>query len=68
MMPAPRRMLARVLLLVGLLLAWLILTGPGIPSWLDAVGQIGLWFGAALALYWLVWEMLVPALRRRRRP
>jgi hypothetical protein len=67
-MPPPKQMLGRIGLLVALLLAWGILSGPGIPSWLDAVGQIGLWFGAALAVYWVVRETLLPALRRRRRP
>jgi hypothetical protein len=65
-MPPPGQMLRRIGLLVALLLAWLIFSGPGIPSWLADVGQIALWFGAGLALYWLVWEILVPAVRRRR--
>jgi hypothetical protein len=67
-MPPPKQMLGRMGLLIVLLAAWAILSRPGIPSWLDTIGQIGLWFGAALALYWLVWETLLPTLRRRRRP
>ncbi|MEA2266234.1 MAG: hypothetical protein QOE27_1817 [Solirubrobacteraceae bacterium] len=67
-MPPPGKMLRRIGLLVVLLVAWLVLSGPGIPSWLADVGEIGLWFGAALAIYWLVRENLLPLLRARRRP
>jgi hypothetical protein len=67
-MPPPGKMLRRIGLLLVLLLAWLILSGPGIASWLAAVGQIALFFAAAMAIYWLVGENLLPALRRRRRP
>ncbi|MEA2297614.1 MAG: hypothetical protein QOF77_550 [Solirubrobacteraceae bacterium] len=58
-LPSPKQMLLRVTLLVCVLLVGLVVGGT--------LGQVVLWAGGALALFWLLREV-VPTLRRRGRP